>query len=432
MDQTAAYVARATQVMPGGVNSGRRRVAPPLVVTEARGAYLRGADGRWLIDYYGGAATAILGHSDPRVLGGLVEAASTALLPGAGVTLHEIALAEQLVRHIPSAEQVLLCSSGSDATYYALRLARAITGRAKVMKMQGHYHGFHDAVNLNVHSSRQRLGMADPHSAGVLSSVVANTVICRYNDLADAEAKLKQAGDDIAAVIVEPVAHNGPTIHPAAGYLPGLRKLCTQYGALLVFDEIITAPRHALGGFQSLCGVVPDLTTAGKALANGWPIAVIAGPARYLERYTTAPAGDTAWAGTFNGNAGCAGAALATLGALADGAVHTRISRLGDRLRAGLEGIVAEAGVPATVTGYGSVFTLWFSERAPTDYDRVLDADTALLERYRLELRKRGVFEKPDLDGSRSVISAAHTDRDIDMTLDAAREALRAALRTAA
>jgi glutamate-1-semialdehyde 2,1-aminomutase len=430
--ESARLTERAARVIPGGVNSGRRRVDPPLVVQWARGAYITDADGNRLIDYYGGAGAAVLGHGDKTVTERVTAAATDGVLVGAGTTIAEITLAERVVDCLPSIEQVLLCPSGSEATYYAIRLARAVTGRTKLIKMQGCYHGFHDSVLRNVHSAPDRLHARDPHSAGMLAQAIDNTIICRYNDLDSVRSTLDSQGEEIAALIVEPIAHNGPTMLPAPGYLEGLRDLCDRYGVLLVFDEVVTGFRHGLGGYQQIAGVLPDLTTGGKAFASGWPIAFLGGAQHLMQRFTTTPYGDVAWAGTYNGNTGCVAAALATLDRLSDGSVHAHIARLGERVRSGLQSIVSEAGIPATVTGYGSIFTLWFAESPITNYGDVLRNDYELFRRYRRELRKRGVWEKPDIDGARSCISARHTDQDIDLTLTASRESLMAALASVA
>jgi glutamate-1-semialdehyde 2,1-aminomutase len=343
------------------------------------------------------------------------------------VTEDEVALAERIVAHVPAAEQVLVCGSGSEATYHALRLARGVTGRQKIVKFQGSYNGFHDYVLRNVLSAPEGVGRRDPHSAGMLDAAVDATLVCRYNDLEDVGRTFAAHPEQIAAVILEPVAHNSPGILPEPGFLEGLRALCDREGTLLVFDEVITGFRHGLGGFQALCGVTPDLTTLGKAIANGFPIAAIAGPARYMERYTTTPTGDVHFGGTYNGNAPCVAAALATIEALEDGRAHARVFALGERMRSGLRAIAEEAGVPAVVGGYGSLFVLCFMEGPLRSYEDVLRNDTALFLRYRRELVARGVFEMPESLG-RSHISAAHTEDDVDRSLEAARAALAAAL----
>ncbi len=386
------------------------------------------ADGNRMIDYWGGAGSAVLGHSNPTVNERVESAIKNGVLIGTALTPGEIELAERVVDYVPSIEQVLLCTSGTQATYFAIRLSRAVTGREKLVKMQGSYHGYHDSVLRNVHSTPDRVYARDPHSAGMLPAAVDNTLICRYNDLHSARSMFEAHVGEIAALIIEPLVHNGPTLVPDPGYLEGLRAICDDHGALLIFDEVVTGFRHGMGGYQEIANIRPDLTTGGKAFASGWPIAFLGGARWLMERFNTSPGGDVGWSGTCNGNTGCVAAALATLDLLSDGTVHTHITRLGERMRTGLHEIVEEAGIPATVTGYGSIFTLWFAEGPINNYEQVLRNDSVLFKSYRQELRQRGVWEKPDMHGARSCVSACHTDHDIDLTLTAARDSLKAAL----
>ena len=417
----------AARVIPGGVNTCRRRSEPRLCFARGAGAHLWDLDGRRFIDYHAAYGAVFLGHSHPAVCARVAETIRDTVLFGVGVTEAEVALARKIAEHVPSVEQSVVCNSGSEATYHAIRLARGVTGRELIVKFQGCYDGFHDYVLRNVLSAPGAVGRRDPHSAGMLAAAVDATLVCRFNDLADVEGAFAAHPDRIAAVIVEPVAHNSPGLLPVPGFLEGLRTLCDREGALLIFDEVITGFRHHIGGYQAVCGVLPDLTTLGKAIANGFPIAAIGGPARYLERFTTNPDGDVHYGGTYNGNAVGVEAALATIAELEDGSVHERVFRLGSRMRSGLEEIAARAGVPAVVGGFGSLFVLCFMEGPLRSYEDVLRNDTDLFLRYRRELVARGVFEMPESLG-RSHISAAHTDDDIDRSLEAAEEALRAAL----
>jgi glutamate-1-semialdehyde 2,1-aminomutase len=417
----------AARVIPGGVNTCRRRSEPRLCFARGAGAHLWDLDGRRYIDYHAAYGAVFLGHSHPAVCTRVAEATRDTVLFGVGVTEAEVALARKIAQHVPSVEQSVVCNSGSEATYHAIRLARGVTGRELIVKFQGCYDGFHDYVLRNVLSAPDAVGRRDPHSAGMLAAAVDATLVCRFNDLADVEDAFAAHPDRIAAVIVEPVAHNSPGLLPVPGFLEGLRALCDREGALLIFDEVITGFRHHIGGYQAVCGVLPDITTLGKAIANGFPIAAIGGPARYLERFTSNPDGDVHYGGTYNGNAVGVEAALATIAELEDGSVHERVFRLGARMRAGLEEIAARAGVPAVVGGFGSLFVLCFMEGPLRSYEDVLRNDSELFLRYRRELVARGVFEMPESLG-RSHISAAHTDDDIDRSLAAAEEALRAAL----
>jgi glutamate-1-semialdehyde 2,1-aminomutase len=349
------------------------------------------------------------------------------VLFGVGVTEAEVALARKIVEHVPSVEQVVVCNSGSEATYHAIRLARGVTGRQRIVKFQGCYNGFHDYVLRNVLSAPDRVGRRDPHSAGMLDAAIEATLVCRFNDLDDVRSTLERHGEDVAAVIVEPFAHNSPGLLPHESFLPGLRALCDESGALLIFDEVITGFRHHIGGVQAITGVLPDLTTMGKAIANGFPLAAIGGRRVHMERFNTRPEGDVHFGGTYNGNAIAVEAGLATIEQLEDGRVHEHVFALGDRMRAGLAEIAARAGVPAVVGGYGSLFVLCFMEGPLESYEDVLRNDDELFGRYRRELVARGIFEMPESLG-RSHIGASHSKADVDRSLEAAEEALRAAV----
>jgi glutamate-1-semialdehyde 2,1-aminomutase len=279
----------------------------------------------------------------------------------------------------------------------------------------------------NVLSRPEGVGRRDPHSAGMLEAAIDATLVCRYNDLADVRATLERHAEDVAAIIVEPVAHNSPGLLPRPGFLEGLRELCDASGALLIFDEVITGFRHHIGGFQAIAGVHPDVTTLGKAIANGFPLAAIAGRRDLMERFNTNPDGDVHFGGTYNGNAAAVHAGLATIERLEADGVYERVHRLGRRMRDGLAEIAARAGIPAVVGGFGSLFVLCFMEGPLETYEDVLRNDTALFMRYRRQLIARGQFEMPESLG-RSHISAAHTDDDVDRSLEAAEEALAAAL----
>jgi glutamate-1-semialdehyde 2,1-aminomutase len=417
----------AAEVIPGGVNTCRRRSEPRLCFARGQGAYLWDLDGRQYIDYHAAYGAIFLGHSDPAVNARVSEAIRDTVLFGIGVTAAEVALARKVVKHVPSADQVVVCNSGSEATYHAIRLARGATGREKIIKFQGCYNGFHDYVLRNVLSTAELVGRRDPQSTGMLEAAIDATLVCRFNDLDDVTATVDASPDQVAAIIVGPVAHNSPGLLPRPGFLEGLRSLCDREGIVLIFDEVITGFRHGLGGYQAVCGVTPDLTTLGKAIANGFPLAAVAGKRSLMERLTTNPDGDVHFGGTYNGNAVAVEAGLATIERLEDGAVHAHVFELGERMRTGLTEIASRAGIPSVVGGYGSLFVLCFMEGPLETYEDVLRNDTALFMRYRRELIARGVFEMPESLG-RSHISAAHTVDDIDRSLEIADAALAAAL----
>jgi len=412
--------------MPGGVNSGQRSVPglEDLVVASTAGATFTDLDGRVYTDYHAAFGPPLLGHADPDVARAVSAALARTDLMGVGVTAAEVELAEQLVELVPSIEQVLLTSTGSEATFHALRLARAVTGRRYVVKFQGCYHGWHDAVSLNVISAPERLGDKDPISAGILPDAIEATIVAEFNDVAGIRRLFAERADEIAAVILEPIPHNIGCVLPDPEFLTALREVCTSAGSVLVFDEVITGFRHALGGYQSICGVTPDLTTLGKAMGNGLPIAAIGGRADLMSQFSSKPGSPAFFAGTYNGHPAMVAGALATIAKLRSEPVHEHVFRLGDRVRSGVAEICADVGVPAVATGFGSVFITYFMPGpAPRAYRDLLANDSALFTGYRSRLREHGIFELP-LNLKRSHISYAHTDADIDRLLEATQAAI--------
>lgn len=424
-DRSRELLDRAKVVIPGGVNTARRKIDPPLCIRRGAGGYVEDLDGNRYIDFHAAYGAILLGHSYPAVNDRVRDVMAEQVMFGIGVTEVEVELAEKIVQHVPSAEQAVLCGSGSEATFHAIRLARGVTGRMKIVKFQGLYHGFHDYVLRNVISAPEKIGKRDPMSAGMLPAAIDATLVCRYNDLDSVRETFAEHGDDIAAVIIEPVAHNSPSILPVEGFLEGLRDICNAAGALLIFDEIITGFRHALGGYQALCGVAPDLSTFAKAVANGFPVAAIAGRRNLLEQFNTTATGNVTFAGTYNGGSVQTAAALATIEVLESEPVHEHVFRLGDRMRDGLREITDELGIPALVSGLGSLYVMLFMEGPLETYDDVVRNDREFFVAYRKELVRRGVLEMPENIG-RNHIMYSHTDQDIDRALEVSREALRA------
>lgn len=435
MAKSRALLDTAAEVVPGGVHSGRRKLEPPLCVQRAQGAYLEDVDGNRFIDYHAAYGAILLGHSYPEVVDRVSKAIRERVLFAVGTTESEAALARKIVQHVPSAERVLFCGSGSESTLYAIRAARAVTGRSKVLKFQGCYNGFHDFVLRGDLTNKAGKGsgivananLVRYDSAGIFEPALEHTLVCRYNDLDDVKEAVAANPEQVAAIILEPILHNATTIHPRAGFLEGLRELCDREGIILVFDEVITGFRHDLGGYQKLAGVTPDLTCMGKALGTGFPIAALGGRADIMERFTTTADGDVWYGGSYNANEVGVSAALANLEVLESQNVHEHTFRLGDRMRAGLDEIAEEAGIPHVVTGFGGIFVLAFLEPPLETYEDYLRNDLDLFIGYRRQLIKRGVFEMPENVG-RNHISFSHTADDIDRTLEAARDALRAAL----
>jgi len=416
----------AKRYTPGGLHTAIRIATPPLCIRKAQGAYLWDENDRRYIDYHAAFAPIVLGHCYPAVIDRVIDTIRQSDLYGVTTTYLEVELAKKIVEHVPSVEQVLLCCTGSEATFHALRLSRAVTGRRKVIKFQGCYHGWFDYVLRNVISTPEAVNKWDPGSAGMLREAVENTLVCRFNDLESVDAAIRANPEDVAGIILEPIPHNVGCILPKQSFLEGLRKICDREGMILIFDEVITGFRHHIGGYQAICGVTPDITTMGKAIANGFPIAAIGGKRELMQRFNTRVGGDVFFSGTFNGHASCVAAALATIDCLASRDVHAHIFRLGDMMRSGLREILRRNGYPCMIAGFGSVYTVYFmSERPIENYDVLLDNDAALYVRYRQELMKRGVFEIP-MNLKRSHLSYSHTEADVQQSLEAAEAALRA------
>jgi glutamate-1-semialdehyde-2,1-aminomutase len=414
---------RAEQVIPGGLNSFSRYLGPPYGFARSDGAYVWDFDGNRYIDYHAAFGAIVLGHNDPDVDRAVTAATEPVDLMGVGITLPEVEFAELACEVIPSAEQLVACTSGSEATFHAVRLARAITGRRLIVKVQGGYHGWHDAVARNVISPPELAYGMDPMSAGILPENLEATLIAEFNDLASLEELYSRHPEQIAAVIVEPIPHNVGALVPDPGYLEGLRKVTETEGSLLVFDEVITGFRHALGGWQQISGVLPDLTTFGKAVGNGFPVAGMAGRREHL-RHFNAAGGNVLLAGTFTGHPMACAAAIATIGKLRDQNVFARTAELGQRMRDGLGSIVEELGVPAVVAGYGSVWCTYFLDGEVHGYRDLMRNDD---ERYRTFHRRmvdRGFLMLP-MSLKRNHVSFAHTEEDIDRTLEASRDVLK-------
>jgi len=421
--QSATILQRALKVIPGGSNSWTRWTDVPVSLARAQGARVWDVDGREYLDLHGAFSAIVLGHCYPEVSRAVAAQADRLALVGIGRTPEEVTLAERLVRHIPSAEQALLAASGSDATFSAIRLARAITLRACVVRFDGCFHGPHDYVLRSAADDDPRDGVSPD---GVLNAAAHTVITCPYNDLEAVADAFAQRGHEIAAVIVEPIAFNA-NLSPEPGFLDGLRRITAEHDALLIFDEVITGFRVGLGGAQALHGITPDLTTLGKALGNGFPVAALVGPERHMRHFATTPGGRVPYSGTHNGNGVSVAAANAVLGVMEAEPVHDHLARLGDRMRAGLREIADECGVPAVVTGSGSIFNVLFTDKAPRTFADVLHADEVLSVAYRAALLARGVLVMP-LPNMRAQLTYSHTDAEVDRALDLSRDALRAAL----
>jgi glutamate-1-semialdehyde 2,1-aminomutase len=423
VQSNADLAERARAVIPGGVNSVNRALPWPLVVVEAAGAYFTDADGQRYLDYHAAFGPLILGHNHPRVNAAVRAAIETIDIIGAGVTDLEVELAETVARHVPSAERVLLTNSGSEATFAALRLARAVTGRNKIIKFQGTYHGWHDSVLMNVISPPEKIGQYDPLSLGMLPDTIQQTLILPFNDVETVAATLDQHADEIAAIILELIPHNIGCVLPRPEFLQALRELTRAHGVVLIFDEVITGFRHGLGGYQKISGVTPDLSTFAKAMANGYPIAALAGKAELMDRF--GPGGGVMFAGTYNGHPVGVSAALATIATLEDGAVHRHCFDLASQAAAGIQQVGDELGIPIKVALFGSVFVPYFMGGPIESYTDLLRNDNARDVWFRRTMCERGIFMLPTAL-KRNHVSAAHTQADIDRTVETARAVLRA------
>lgn len=415
----------AARVIPGGVNSATRYVGEPYGFAAADGAWITDLDGRRYLDYHAAFGAILLGHNHPAVNEAVAAVVRDGLdLAGLGVTELEVELARRVTEVIPSAEMVITTMSGTEATFQAVRLARAATGRRYLVKFQGGFHGAHDAVARNVISPPERAYRRDPLSAGILDEVIDATLIAEFNDLASVSELFTRYPEQIAAVILEPIPHNVGALVPTDEFIKGLRALTDEAGALLIFDEVITGFRHALGGYQEICGITPDLTTFGKGMGNGFPIGGLAGRRDLMERFNAAAGGDVLLAGTFNGNPVGNAAAIATIDYLrANPDFYTRTRALGDRMRDGLRGIVADLQIAATVAGFGGVFCVYFSGQPALGYRQLLANDARAYVSFHRRMTERGHLMLP-LALKRNHISGAHTVADIDASLEAARDVL--------
>jgi len=415
----------AMQHIPGGVNTSLRSIGVPLAFTRAKGSKMWDADGNEYIDYHAAFGPSILGHCNPKVNARVFETLQNLDLIGVGTTEQEAKLAEKICQHVPSAKKVLFCNSGGEATYSAIRLARAVTGRTELIKFQGCYHGWHDCVLMNVISEASKMGKKDPLSAGMLKEAVENTHVLTFNKLDEVEKKVRERKDKVAAIILEPIPHNIGCVLPKQAFLEGLRELTEQHGIVLIFDEVVTGFRHNLGGYQKICGVTPDLSTFGKAIANGYPIAAICGKEDFMNRFNTHAGGDVFFAGTFNAHPLSTAASLATIEELESGSVYEHIFRLGDQVRSGLQEICDDLGLKTYTTGFGSVFVTYFMEPPIESYTDLLRNDKEMFVNYRRRLIEDGIFMLP-MNLKRNHISAAHSKEEIEMTLDKTRKILTA------
>ena len=415
--------AGALRLMPGGVNSPVRAFravgGEPVFFARGEGPYVWDVDGHRYIDFVGSWGPLILGHAHPAVVEAVCRAARLGVTFGAPTEAESI-LAGLILEAFPAMERIRFVNSGTEAAMSALRLARAYTGRPKVVKMQGGYHGHADALLVQAGSGVATFGL--PDSPGVPEGMARDTLVVPYNDLPAVEALFAEVGTEIAAVIVEPVAGNMGVVLPQEGYLEGLRRVTQEHGALLILDEVITGFRLAYGGAQTLWGLAPDLTCLGKVIGGGLPVGAYGGRAEVMA--LVAPEGPVYQAGTLAGNPLAMAAGIATLEELRKPGVYETLEALGRRWAQGLAARAEEAGVPLQVNAIGSMMTAFFSAEPVRDYASAKRADAARYARFFHAMLERGVYLAPS-QFEASFVSLAHTPEVVDAALEAAGEALR-------
>jgi glutamate-1-semialdehyde 2,1-aminomutase len=413
---------RACRVIPGGVNSPARAFGAvggePLFISRGEGPFLFDIDGNQYLDYIGSWGPLILGHAHPRVVRAVEEALRKGASFGAPTEL-ESQLAELVVDAVPSIEMVRFVSSGTEASMSAIRLARGFTGRDRIIKFAGCYHGHVDSLLVQAGSSATTLGV--PNSPGVPRNCTADTIVLRYNDVDELAAAFAAHGADIAAVVLEPVVGNMGLVVPRAEFLSELRRLTEQHGALLIYDEVMTGFRLAYGGAQQLYHQMPDLTVLGKIVGGGLPVGAYGGRADVMKQVM--PAGPVFQAGTLSGNPLAMAAGLATLQELRDHPPYARLDKLGAQLAAGLSEAANALNLPHQLARVGSMWTLFFASQPVTDYDSARLSDTTRFARFFWAMMDRGVY-LPCSQFEAAFISAVHTEQQIAQTVKAARQAL--------
>ena len=427
-DRNDALMERARRVIPGGVNSPVRAFravgGTPRFIQRAQGAYLWDANDQRYIDYIGSWGPMILGHGHPAVLEAVRRAAQDGLSFGAP-TEREVELAEEILSLMPSMDMVRLVSSGTEAGMSAIRLARGATGRSKIIKFEGCYHGHADALLVKAGSGLATFG--NPTSAGVPPEVVQHTLVLEYNNLTQLEEAFALHGRELACLIIEPIAGNMNFVRASLDFVRRCRELCTQYGALLIYDEVMTGFRTALGGVQSLhakaiAGFAPDITVMGKVIGGGMPLAAFGGKRDVMEQL--APLGPVYQAGTLSGNPVATACGLATLREIRKPGFFEALSARTRALVNGLQAAAQEQGVPFCADSEGGLFGFFLLPRLPQNYREVMQSDAARFNRFFHGLLSRGVYVAPALYEA-SFVSAAHSEDDIAATLQAARAAFR-------
>jgi glutamate-1-semialdehyde 2,1-aminomutase len=413
----------AKKHIPGGVNSPVRAFrsvgGEPLFIKKAKGSRIFDADGKAYIDYVLSWGPMILGHAHPRVSAALKKAVAGGTSFGAPTEL-EITLAKMVKKAVPSIEMVRMVSSGTEATMSAIRVARGFTGRDKIVKFEGGYHGHGDSLLVKAGSGVATFGL--PDSPGVPADLAKLTVTIPYNDLAAFKDLASREGERIACIIVEPVAGNMGCVPPEPGFLQGLRSVCDQYGIILIFDEVMTGFRVAYGGAQQLYKIKPELTCLGKVIGGGLPVGAFGGKREIMEK--VAPIGPIYQAGTLSGNPLAMTAGIETLKLLARPGVYKTLEKSSADLEKGLREAAKEAGIPTTLNRVGSMFTSFFTDHKVMDFASAKTSDTARFGKFFLAMLKNGVNLAPS-QFEAAFLSLAHTKADIGRTIEAARKSLK-------
>ncbi len=414
---------RALRLISKAAQTGLRaetHYPEPFVPEKAYGCKIVDVDGRTYTDYHLAFGPILLGHNHPEVNEAAKEQIDKGVLFGAGVCELEVELAEKIVELIPSAEKVNFVNSGTEATYHAIRLARAYTEREKVIKFEGCYHGWHDYVAFNVNPPADRMGKIYPQSRGILKAAYETTAVLPFNDSDAFRNFMAEHGEEVAAVILEPIPHSVGAIIPKKEFLKTLRRETKTYGSILIFDEIITAFRHNIHGVQEEFGVIPDITTIGKSLGNGFPIAAIVG----REEIMSLVHNGVLVSGTYSGHPAALAAAKKTIEILERENVVEYISKLGDEYRKALQDLIDDLNVTARIVGYKSIFALQFAEGEVVDYSSVVGIDREKFRKFAAEMRKRGVFFTPN-PLKRCHLCFAHTENEMEEFVNAASDVLR-------
>ena len=419
MTEATALFSDAKLVIPGGVNSPVRSFSgvggTPVFIDHAQGAYIYDSQGNSYIDYVGSWGPMILGHAHPEVIAAVKQAAEKSLSFGAPTEI-ETQMAKRVCELVPSIDLVRMVSSGTEATMSAIRLARGYTGRDKIVKFEGCYHGHSDALLVKAGSGALTFGV--PSSPGVPASVAENTITLTYNDSESVKALFAEIGEQIACIIVEPVAGNMNCIPPVPGFLESLREVCDQYSSVLIFDEVMTGFRVGLTGAQGLYNIKPDLTTLGKIIGGGMPVGAFGGSRKIMEYL--APLGPVYQAGTLSGNPVAMAAGLKTLELIARPGFYEALSAKTETLTSGLKDRAAQAGIAITTNSVGGMFGLFFSaEQQVTSFAQVMQCDQNLFKRFFHAMLEQGVYLAPSAFEA-GFVSAAHSDNDLEKTLDAA------------